>query len=562
MPRKPITRSMTLLKHGSIARCSWLVFPPSCTTHATVFLLFISNPIYLSMMACRVRCYCGFGKTSTHCNQLTRLQLHSVFQPMIMRISLILRIFYLLTACLFFMPGNACSRELPRLRVSDNQRFLLKEDGAPLVWIGDTLWDWYKLTPSQLDEYLDVRAFQGYTVVQTQIAAYGRANYLGHWCFGGPAHKDITQPVEAWFRYGDVWLDKIEKHGMYAAVGLSWIITHWSIHDKAGDPVTRFSEEDFYNYGKWVGNRYRERNNVIWLSLNESTYPTTPVNKVKAVCRGIRHGDTSNKPLTLHPLAGSRSTELFGDALDFNSWQTARFLSPANLPFGRRIPRVDDKVSGEYVKGTFTVWEAIADDYNRTPAKPVIDLEAWYEGHLDDMPVLSTNTRATAWHCRRRAYFVILAGSFGHTYGAQGLAYQIKGDSWKQGLYLPGGEDMGHIAQLLGSPKRPLLKMAPDQSLITAGQSDSYDSHKQAARACDGSYAYVYSADGSDFALDLTKLGRDGDNIVAQWFDPREGVYHSMAKNPQRIFNQAFDPPGTPAPDNDWVLVLCTSSMN
>jgi hypothetical protein len=481
---------------------------------------------------------------------------------MIRRISLIFRISYLLTVCLFFIPGNAYSNKLPRLRVSDNQRFLVKEDRTPLVWIGDTLWDWYKLTPSQLDEYLDVRASQGYTVVQTQIAAYGRANYCGHWCFGGPVHKDITQPLDAWFRYGDLWLDKIEKRGMYAAVGLSWIITYWSIYDKAGDPVTRFSEEDFYNYGKWVGNRYRERNNIIWLSLNESTHLTTPANKVKAVCRGIRHGDIGNKPLTLHPLAGSRTTELFGDVLDFNSWQTARFLAPANLPFRHRIPRVDDKVSGADVKGTFTVWEAIADDYNRTPAKPVIDLEAWYEGHLDDMPVLGTNTRATAWHCRRRAYFVIFAGSFGHTYGAQGLAYQIKGDSWKQGLYLPGGEDMGHIAQLLGSPKRPFLKMVPDQNLITAGQSDSYDSHKQATRAYDGSYAYVYSANGSDFSLDLTKLGRDEDSIAAQWFDPREGVYHPMAKNLKRIYNQAFDPPGIPASHNDWVLVLYASSIN
>ena len=44
----------------------------------------------------------------------------------------------------------------------------------------------------------------------------------------------------------------IEEHGMYAAVGLSWIINHWSRYDKAGDPATRFSETDFYNYGKWV----------------------------------------------------------------------------------------------------------------------------------------------------------------------------------------------------------------------------------------------------------------------------------------------------------------------
>ena len=473
------------------------------------------------------------------------------------RIFVVLRVSYLSVACLFFfVAGNAYSNELSRLRVSDNQRFLVKEDGTPFVWIGDTIWDWYELTPSQLDEYLDVRASQGYTIIQTQIAAYGRANDRGDWCFGGSAHKNITQPREAWFQYGDLWLDKIEEHGMYAAVGLSWIINHWSRYDKAGDPTKRFSEEDFYNYGKWVGHRFEDRDHIVWLGLNESTYVTAPVDKIQAVCRGIRDGDTGNKPLTLHPLAGSRTSDVFDDCLDFNSWQTARFLAPRNLPYRFRVPGVDDRISGADVQGTLTVWEAIAADYNRTPVKPVIDLEAWYEGHLDDMPVLSTSTRATAWHCRRRAYFVIFAGSFGHSYGAQGLAYQIKGDSWKQGLHLPGGEDIGHIAQLLSSSERPFLKLVPDQGLITAGQSNSYDAHKQAARAFDGSYAYVYSADGSDFSLDLSILRGE---IRAQWFDPRQGVYHAIVDDPDRGVNHVFAPPGKSEAGNDWVLVLSAS---
>jgi len=454
----------------------------------------------------------------------------------------------------------AYAADLPKVQVSDNHRFLVKKDGTPLVWIGDTLWDWYELKPSELDEYLNKRVAQGFTVIQTQIAAYGKANYNGHWCFGGPKHKDITKPQEEYWRYGDLWLEKIEEHGMYAAVGLSWIINYWRRWDKAGDPAARFSEDDFYNYSKWVGSRFKDRDNIIWLGLNESAYLTAPVNKIKAVCRGIRDGDTGNKPLTLHPVSGGATSEVFGDLVDFNSWQTARFLAPANLPYRRSVPGVDDKVSGADVKGTLTVWEAISADYNRLPTKPVIDLEAWYEGHLDDMPVGRTNCRATAWHCRRRAYFVIFAGSFGHTYGAEGLAYQIKGDSWKKGLYLPGGEDMGHITQLLSSPERPFLKLIPDQSLITRGQSRSYDSHKQAARASDGSYAYVYSADGSDFSVDLTKLGGKGKAIKAKWFNPRTGNYQGTGGSYDWGTSQSFDPPGSPAADNDWILVLHVSS--
>lgn len=246
---------------------------------------------------------------------------------------------------------------------------------------------------------------------------------------------------------------------------------------------------------------------------------------------------------------------MFGDFVDFNAWQTARLLAPTSLPYLR-------SVSSWEVDGTLTVWEAIAADYEKSPTKPVIDLEAWYEGHLDDMLGGGRNNcKATAWHCRRRAYFTIFAGSFGHTYGAEGLAYQIKGDSWKKGLYLPGGEDMGHITRLLSLPERPFLKLIPDQSLITRGQSRSYDSHKQATRASDGSYAYVYSADGSDFSVDLTRLGGEGKAIEAKWFNPRMGNYQGTGGPYNRVTRHSFDPPGSPAADNDWILVLLAHPM-
>ena len=64
----------------------------------------------------------------------------------------------------------------------------------------------------------------------------------------------------------------------------------------------------------------------------------------------------------------------------------------------------------------------------------------------------------------------------------------------------------------------------------------------------------------SGFSVDVTKLGGAGKELAAQWFDPGEGVYQPNAGKLRRGSNQAFDPPGTPAPDNDWGLVLSASS--
>ena len=454
-----------------------------------------------------------------------------------------------LVAAIFVATLNisiAYAADLPKVRVSDNNRFLVTGDDTPLIWVGDTLWNWYKLRPLELDDYMDKRVAQGFTVIQTQVAALGRSNYNGDYCFGGSDHKDITDPLEPFWQYSDEWIAKIENRGLYAAVGLSWIVNYWNSHGSA------YSTTDLYNYGKWVGNRYKDRNNIIWLSINEATTPgsSVAIDKINAVVNGIRDGDTGNKILTIHPLAGTCTSDDFHSVVDFNSWQTARFLAPTQLPFAASARPQKD------VPRDFTVWEAITDDYNRSPVKPVIDLEAWYEGGLNDMDYGGSAGQvvATAWHCRRRAYFTVFAGAFGHTYGAWGL-WNVD-PNWRDVLDYPGGYHMGHLKDLLSLASRPFLKLVPDQSLITSGQSSSYDSHKQAARASDGSYAYIYSSNGSNFSVDLTRLGSDGEKIKAQWFNPRTGDYQGAGGPYDRITSQSFDPPGSPSSGNDWILTM------
>ncbi len=68
--------------------------------------------------------------------------------------------------------------------------------------------------------------------------------------------------------------------------------------------------------------------------------------------------------------------------------------------------------------------------------------------------------------------------------------------------------------------------------------------------------------DGSGFSVDVSKLGSEGDRITAQWFDPREDVYRKLADDSERLSEQAFDPPGAPGADNDWILVLSAAAAD
>lgn len=73
-----------------------------------------------------------------------------------------------------------------------------------------------------------------------------------------------------------------------------------------------------------------------------------------------------------------------------------------------------------------------------------------------------------------------------------------------------------------------------------------------ATGAADGTYAYVDSARGERFTVNLSAVEAP---IKAEGFDPRTGKLLPAGRTPARG-QYSFDPPGDPAESNDWVLVL------
>src|SRR3954469_6379196 len=61
---------------------------------------------------------------------------------------------------------------LPRLKVSENRRFLVKEDGSPFFYLGDTAWElFHRLDRDEAGRYLADRAAKGFTVIQAVVLA-------------------------------------------------------------------------------------------------------------------------------------------------------------------------------------------------------------------------------------------------------------------------------------------------------------------------------------------------------------------------------------------------------
>ena len=58
------------------------------------------------------------------------------------------------------------------LKVSEDGRFLVYEDGRPFFYLGDTAWElFHRLNREEADEYLENRAAKGFTVIQAVVLA-------------------------------------------------------------------------------------------------------------------------------------------------------------------------------------------------------------------------------------------------------------------------------------------------------------------------------------------------------------------------------------------------------
>lgn len=429
--------------------------------------------------------------------------------------------------------SDKLSAQMQKLKIADNQRFLVREDGSPFVWIGDTNWFFAKLPPETIDAILDDRVSRGFTVMQVSCREKS---------YNGATTGPITQPNEAWWAYLDEYIAKCRKRGLYVGITLGW----WGL-------IRNHQAEELYEYGKWVGRRYRDHNNIVWLTLGElgghKRKNIFPREKIAALVSGIREGDSGNKLLTIHA-DYQRGTSISADAAlcDFNNWQTSQWCCPEELP------RADDR--------QWRVWEAISYDYqqlyNGRP-KPTIDSEAWYEHNKDFCG-------ATDFIIRRRAYFTVFAGAFGHTYGAGGLwdgltSPEACSQSAEKAIDYPGAKSIQYVSRLLHDLQKDFLKLRPAQQLILSANPDHYDEHIQASLAADQRFALIYSASDAAYTIDLSLL--KGKKFRGAWYQPGSGLYRPINKRFTSGRNPAFlvDPPGSSGPGNDWVLIIGKKSF-
>ncbi|MDT0344257.1 glycoside hydrolase family 140 protein [Streptomyces litchfieldiae] len=445
---------------------------------------------------------------------------------------------------------------LPRLRVAPGGRHLETVTGEPFFWLADTAWTLPNhLTEAEAREYFGDRRAKGFNVVQlVALDPETNADMRNAAGLTPLAGDGSLRWTDAYFRHLDRILDLAEEHGCYVALVPAWgqLVTgdNWAWERF---PVA-LDERAARAYGHWLGARYADRTHLVWV-LGGDRHPVhlghdhRPV--WRALAEGIGSGVTGTALrwnrrdpawdrvlMTYHPCHSedppvcSSSEWLHDDAwLSFNMLQS-----------GHR-----DMVRS---------YEAIHRDYTRTPAKPVLDGEPNYEDW--QYPTVTGTATHEAWNVRKRAYWSVLAGAFGHTYGHACVWPMIDEKrttaalpyTWREALDRPGARQMRHLRALVES--RPFHLSVPDQSLVVALH-NYLDLRVQARRGLGGTFAFLYLTSGGSVTVDLAALRRGP--VRAGWFDPRNGSWHAGEHVGAGGSRHTFHAPGR-GPGNDWVLVL------
>lgn len=426
---------------------------------------------------------------------------------------------------------------------STHPRILGDQNDAPFLVVGDSPHSLLvNLSSSDAAAYLIDRAARGFNSLWIELLCVpytgGRTN--GALLDGtkpftrtlpGTTSYDFTTPNEAYFSYVDhivriaatnglvIMLDPIDPAGL-----LPMALNNGAARCRA--------------YGQYLGNRYKDFPNIIWLHGNDFQNWDVASNDtvIAAVALGIKDKD----PNHIHTVELNYQAS---SSLDDPNWK----------------PIVSLNLAYTY----YATYAEVLHAYNQSTNIPVFMGEANYECETNN-----EEDGGSLHILRMQEYWTMLAGATGQLYGNHYTWTFAPG--WQIHLDTPGVTELGYMNGFFGG--RKWYELVPDQAhafviagygkfistgppATKAGGRFSSNDYVTAALTPDGSLGMAYLPQGGTITVDMTRLQN---GLTARWFDPSANTYQAIAGSPfSNGGTKEFTTPGrNRAGVPDWVLVI------
>lgn len=432
-----------------------------------------------------------------------------------------------------------------RLKVSDNHRYLIHENGTPFFWLGNTAWlISERLTRDEVEYYLVNEHRAGYNVEQIQVI-----NSIPTFNIYGQQANDASfdmwkfskKDQYGYWEHLDFIVDFAASQGIYIAMDCVW-----------GSQITKMDIKKAEKYGQFLGERYKDKPNIIWM-MGGDVLGDRGTASWDALAKAIRKADP-NHVMTFHPRGRTTSSRWFAD----RDWMDFHMFQSGHRRYGQRNGDGDYTIKDNTEEDN---WRYVDLTWNGNPLKPVIDGEPSYE----DIPQGLHDFTAPRWmdyDVRRYAYWAVFAGCFGHTYGHNSIMQFIKPGllasfgaekPWWDAMKDPGYNQMKYLKWLILA--FPFEERIADQSVIAGQNGERYD-RNIATRGND--YLLVYNYSGKPMQLDLSKISGAKKNVWVM--NPSDGTLKYLGEFDSKVTEFAND--GAYLRGSDRVFIAVDAQKN
>jgi hypothetical protein len=453
------------------------------------------------------------------------------------------------------------SETLSRLKAGiHNPRHFEDTLGNPVLLIGDSPQNLpQKLTIDQMRIYFSDCRSKGINLCwvcidgqptdrAVEMAPVDRKGNPEFFPGGTPVNWDLSRVNPAYFSQTiDSILILAESYGIYINL-MPMSQCYWSQEN-----ITANSPAKCFDYGIWLGNRYKSRRNLLWIFGNDNLDSSRQC----PIARGILStGD--NHLMSIHVFnpkvwSPDPDNDARGESGNFfkhlpNS--TMGWVTYNNLYSDMEVFNQPHFIYHEYIKKDIM---------------PIIMTEGPYQKLGEYKWQVATNQVE-----RGLNYRVAIGGGFGgaYTYGCDWL--QQPSDPWDKYLNLGARPHIRFFSDLFN--KYAWWNLSPDwnRTFLTAttlhGGSDiENDNYTMAAfDTVTGKLGIVYCTVSQTVTLNLS--GMPGP-VTAQWYDPTTGAYIKIAGSPFKntgshqfttpsIVHKEVNTDDSTETSGDWVLVV------
>jgi hypothetical protein len=414
------------------------------------------------------------------------------------------------------------------LHVDPTNRYLMDSNNAPFMMVGDSPQALIGNLSEQLaDVFMANREKYGINALWVNLLcdSYTACNSDGT-TFDGivpfTTPGDLSTPNPAYFDRAAKMIALAAKHHQVVLLDPAETGGWLSVLESNGAAKSRA-------YGKFLGKRFKDMPNIIWLNGNDFQNWSDPAADavVSAVAKGIRATDPDH-------LQTIELNYYVSDSLDDPTW---RGIAGLDAVYTYRPTYAKEQSA-----------------YARAQFKPTFLVESNYEFEQNG----GTDGGSPA-NLRHQEYWTMLSGTTGQLYASH-YTWTLQGD-WRHNLNTPGAKQLRLMRQAFEFKAWYELVPDLDGKVLVNGRghhsnTDSIDTdtYATAASTPDGRLVMAYMPNSRTFTIRMSKLsGR----VTAKWYDPTNGAYTKIGSGLRNSGTRDFTPPGTnSAGDGDWLLVL------